>query len=81
MLLDFLKTKSKKKDLEIALKILKEFKENESSEEWMLTPFSTWVKLEQFEDHLKLLTGVETESVNDKRTIDYYKRVQAKKSK
>lgn len=54
---DFLKTKTKKKDLNIALKILKEFKKCESKEEWFYIDFSAWAKLEQLEEYLEYLVN------------------------
>ncbi len=55
MITDFLKTKTSKEDLKIALKVLKEFKSFESQREWALNPFSVWIKLEQLEEFLAYL--------------------------
>jgi hypothetical protein len=52
MITDFLKTTRSKQDLKTALEVLREFKGNESGEEWFAIPFDTWVKLEQFEEFL-----------------------------
>jgi len=49
---DFLKTTTSKQDLSIALRVLREFKECESREEWFHIPFSAWAKLEQLEEFL-----------------------------
>ena len=55
MITDFLKTKRSKDDLKIALEVLREFKSNESTEEWAMTAFAAWAKLEQFEEYLSHL--------------------------
>lgn len=52
MITDFLDTDTSKDDLAIALRVLREFKECESGEEWLMTPFVTWAKLEQMEKFL-----------------------------
>lgn len=54
---DFLKTKISKKELETTLKVIKEFKSCESSEEWMMISLSAWVKLEQLEEYLEYLVN------------------------
>jgi hypothetical protein len=74
-LLDFLKTKRTKEELKLCLDILKEFKECESQAEWLMCSFSTWVKLEQFEDYLRLLTDTETESVNDEQAKHFFSKL------
>ncbi len=56
-LIDFIKTKRSKEDLKIALEVLTEFKSNESHEEWALTPFMAWAKLEQLEEYLEHLVN------------------------
>ena len=53
MITDFLKTKRSKKELKIALDVLKEFKNCESEEEWMTIMFAAWIKLEQLEEFLE----------------------------
>ena len=72
-LLDFLKTKRTKEELKLCLDILKEFKGHESQMEWLWCSFSTWVKLEQFEDYLRLLTDTEVEDVSDERAKEFFK--------
>ena len=52
MITDFLKTTRTKDELKTALDILREFKSNESTEEWASIMFSSWVKLEQLEEFL-----------------------------
>ena len=52
---DFLKTKSSKKNLDIALSVIREFKDCESNYESMATPFMAWSKLEQLEGLLEQL--------------------------
>ena len=52
MIIDFLKTKRSKAELQTALEILREFKECESDEEWLMVPFVVWSKLEQLEEFL-----------------------------
>lgn len=59
MITDFIKTTKTKEELRIALDVLREFKENESTEEYLSIMFSAWVKLEQLEEFLEYL-------VNDK---------------
>jgi predicted transcriptional regulator len=71
MLLEFLKTKRTKEELSLVLDILKEFKEHESEKELAFCSFESWVKLEQFEDYLKLLTEREVEDVDDNRAKEY----------
>ena len=55
MIEDFLKTKRDKKDLKIALEVIREFKSHESREEWLAYPILTWVKLEKLEGYLEEL--------------------------
>lgn len=74
MLLEFLKTKRTKKELNIALDILKEFKNCENLEEWVSCPFYLWTRLEQLEDYLGLLTNRETNKIKDKTAKKYYKK-------
>jgi hypothetical protein len=50
--LDFLKADLDPKDLEAALRVIRSFKECESTEEWGATPFDRWMKLEQLEEFL-----------------------------
>ena len=71
MLLEFLKTKRTKEELSLVLDILKEFKGHESKEEWAFCSFESWVKLEQFEDYLRLLTDREVEDVDDDKAKEY----------
>ena len=52
MITDFLKTPRSKEELKAALDVLREFKECESSEEWLAIPFAAWAKLEQMEEFL-----------------------------
>lgn len=54
---DFLQTKRNKAELKSALEVLKEFKENESSEEWLMIPFAAWAKFEQLEEFLEHLVN------------------------
>jgi len=62
MITDFLKTKRPKLHLKIALDILKDFKECESKQEWLVIPFEAWCKLEQLEEYLEhLVHGKELE--------------------
>jgi len=69
---DFLKTKRSKKELAIALEVIKEFKACESPEEWLAIPFAAWAKLEQLNEFLEHL--VNNEKLRDD-TIRYMKRV------
>jgi hypothetical protein len=52
---DFLQTKLSKAELKSALDVLREFKEGESNEEWLMVPFAAWAKLEQLEEYLEFL--------------------------
>lgn len=54
---DFLETKTKKSDLRIALKVLREFKSCESCLEFLYTPFAAWAKLEQLVEYLEHLVN------------------------
>ena len=56
-IIDFLKTSIDKEELKIALKVLKEFKSNESVEEYMFVSFSNWTKFEQLEEFLEFLVN------------------------
>lgn len=52
MLIDFLKTQTTKSELETALRVLREFKELESKEEWLRIPFDCWAVFEWYEEYL-----------------------------
>lgn len=52
----FLKTKTSKKDLKVALSVIREFKSNESTTEWIVIPSEHWKILEQLEGYLEELT-------------------------
>lgn len=52
MLIDFLKTATSKEDLATALRVLREFKAQESREEYLGIMFAAWAKLEQLEEFL-----------------------------
>ena len=52
MLIDFLKTKRTKTELQTALDVIRDFKANESPDEWGMVPFACWVKLEQLQEYL-----------------------------
>ena len=56
-LINFLKTKTSKTKLKHALEVLKEFKHNESKEEWLFCPFMAWAKLEQLEEYLEFFVN------------------------
>ena len=57
---DFLNTQTPKEKLAAALDVLREFKRNESQEEWLMIEFAAWVKLEQMEEFLAhLVEGAE----------------------
>jgi hypothetical protein len=47
-------------DLRIALEVLREFKALESAAEYCGAPFTVWARLEQLEDYLEQLVGVES---------------------
>lgn len=49
---DFLDTALSKEELAAALKVLREFKSKESSDEWLSIEFAAWSKLEQLEEFL-----------------------------
>lgn len=60
MIIDFLKLDIEKSDAEIALRILRQFKDCESGAEWLHVPFIAWAKLEQLEEFLDhIATGAE----------------------
>lgn len=52
MITDFLKTNRSKDELRTTLEVLREFKECESSNEWLMISFAAWAKLEQLEEFL-----------------------------
>ena len=60
---DFLKTKRSKRELKIALTVLREFKSCESEEEWLYSSFESWEKLEMLEEMLAHLC--EKKTLND----------------
>jgi hypothetical protein len=72
-IVDFLKTETPKADLATTLRVLREFKECESQEEWFMINFEAWAKLEQLEEFLDHL-------VNDADLKDDTKHVLAKAS-
>ena len=74
-LVTFLNTDRNKGELKIALDVIQEFRSKESLEEWGLCPFDCWVKLEQLEDYLKLLTRTDVDSVDDNKAIQYFKEI------
>lgn len=69
--LRFLLTKRTPEELKTALEILEEFKQQENQAEWYHTPFDCWMKLEQMEDYLRLLTGDGAEDVKDETAKKY----------
>lgn len=79
MLLEFLKTTRTTEELNLVLDVLKEFKSHESDLEWAGCSFESWVKLEQFEDYLKLLTERDVERVQDSRAKKYLETLRTAK--
>ena len=73
-LISFLKTTTSINDLIVTLKVIREFKKCESKREWLM-PFIQWVRLEQLEDYLCLLTGVDANRVTDQKALDYFKTI------
>lgn len=61
----FLLSGRTKGELIIALKILNEFKSNESREEYIGFPFESWKRLDQLQDYLRLLTDTDVGEVKD----------------
>lgn len=55
--IEFLRTDTPKHDLAITLRVLREFKEHESLEEWCDISFAAWAKLEQLEEFLDYLVN------------------------
>lgn len=55
MLIDFLKTKRSKEELQLALDVLREFVDCESDEEYFIVPFEAWAKVGQFLEFLEHL--------------------------
>ena len=72
MITDFLNTKRPKKELQIVLETLQEFKSCENQEEWLGIPFAAWAKLEQLEEFLSYL--INNTSLKDD-TIEYMNRL------
>lgn len=59
-IIDFLKTERSPDELRAALAVVREFKECESNEEWLMVPFVAWTKLDQLEEYLAhLVEGAE----------------------
>jgi flagellar motor switch protein FliG len=52
MITDFIALDISKKDAATALTVLRQFEACESTEEWLMTPFSAWAKLKQMEEFL-----------------------------
>ena len=52
MITDFLTLDISNADLETTLRVLRQFKASESSDEWLMVPFAAWAKLEQLEEFL-----------------------------
>lgn len=71
-LLRFLETKRPLDELRVTLATIREFKSLESRDEWAETPFIGWLRLEQLEDFLKLLTGDGANEVTDKMAKAYF---------
>jgi len=69
MIIDFLKTERSKDELKTALDIVRDFKLCESGDEWMMTPFSAWIKLEQLEEFLAHLVDGDELADDTKRFI------------
>lgn len=61
----FLKTKRSIEELETALAVIREFKQCESTGEWLSTTFADWSILEQLEDYLCVLTDTDLDDVDD----------------
>jgi hypothetical protein len=71
--LGFLRTDIPVEDLRTALRVIRAFKDCESSEEWLMIPFASWAKLEQLEDCLKLLTDTDVSDVTDERMLEFFR--------
>jgi hypothetical protein len=69
---DFLQTNKTKEELATALSVLKEFKNGENNEEFMMIPFLAWSKLEQLEEFLEYLVN-EKELAKD--TLEYIEQL------
>lgn len=70
---DFLRTTTSRRELRIALKVLREFKACESGEEWLSIPFAAWAKLEQLEEFLvHLVDGAPLEQ----DTVEYMREAE-----
>ena len=75
-LLAFLRTEIPTAELATPLKVIQAFKQCEGVDEWM-QPFEKWVRLEQLEDYLRLLTGTEADNVDDDRAIKFLRAVRS----
>lgn len=69
-----MKTKTSKKDLKIALKVLREFKKCENTEEWFYITFQAWTKLEQLEEFLDHLVNKKPLKED---TLEYLEEIEA----
>lgn len=69
---NFLDTKISKTELKAALKVIKEFKKNESYSEWINTPFDCWYKIEQLEEFLEYIVNKKPLSEDTKELLDKF---------
>jgi hypothetical protein len=70
-LLRLLETERPLDELRVTLATIREFKELESRDEWMMR-FIAWVRLEQLEDYLRLLTNDGADEVSDEVARAYF---------
>lgn len=77
-LLNFLGTPIPVEDLKTALRVIEAFKKCESAAEWMDMPFSAWLRLEQLEDYLGMLTDPKHET-DDTTALKHLKKLRRKK--
>ena len=67
----FLATPISQADLRTALMVIETFKSLENTDEYMM-PFIGWARLEQLEDYLRLLTGIDAKKVKDTTAKAYH---------
>ena len=66
----FLRTERNPDELRAALDVVREFKETENTEEWLIASFESWVKLEQLEEFLAFLVEGKELDEDTKRQLE-----------
>lgn len=72
MLIDFLKTKRSKEELQLTLDVLREFIDCEGDAEYFIIPFEAWAKVGQFLEFLEHLVEGKPLEDDTKHEIEKY---------